>query len=174
MEWREPVRVKPAAGSALKKRLLFPRRHSDSVEQATFVLYLHSCRIGWDKITEPILVCREVDEEVGQDATETSAMLSPRNTQRVDFPKTAERSANNKRLEWKVYLASSGRSKPAGRKTEAGSGAELYTYCLRPCGFFFVGHFTVRNRSPKLFQQFWSQGPTLKPSCSTDCGREHL
>lgn len=54
------------------------------MEQATFVLYLHSCRIGWDKITEPILVCREVDEEVGQDATETSVTLTP-GTHRVDF-----------------------------------------------------------------------------------------
>lgn len=79
--------------------LLFPRRHSDSVEQATFVLYLHSCRIGWDKITEPILVCRGVDEEVGQDATETLATLNSWNTQRVDFPKTGELSANNKKLE---------------------------------------------------------------------------
>lgn len=80
MEWRERVRVKPAAGSALKT-LLFLRRYSDSVEQATFVLYLHSCRIGWDKITESVLVCRGVDEEVGQDATETSATLNPQNTQ---------------------------------------------------------------------------------------------
>lgn len=69
------------------------------MEQATFVLYLHSCRTGWDKITESILVCRGVDEEVGQDATETSATLNPQNTQRVDFPKTGKRSANNEKLE---------------------------------------------------------------------------
>lgn len=49
MEWREMVGVKPAAGSVLRK--LYSRRGPlICVEQATFVLYLHSCWIGWDEL----------------------------------------------------------------------------------------------------------------------------
>lgn len=49
MEWREMAGVRPAAGSVLRK--LYSRRGPlICVEQATFVLYLHSCGIGWNEL----------------------------------------------------------------------------------------------------------------------------
>lgn len=49
MEWREMAGVRPAAGSVLRK--LYSRGGPlICVEQATFVLYLHSCRIGWNEL----------------------------------------------------------------------------------------------------------------------------
>lgn len=49
MEWREMVGVRAAAGSVLGK-LYTQRGPLICVEQATFVLYLHSCWIGWDEL----------------------------------------------------------------------------------------------------------------------------
>lgn len=49
-EWSgEEARVRPSAGSVFKK-LHFWRGPLICVEQATFVLYLHSCWIGWDEL----------------------------------------------------------------------------------------------------------------------------
>lgn len=94
---------------------------------------------------------------------------TPRTHREWIFLKTGERSANNKKLERKVYLASSGRSKPAGRKTEAGSGAELYTYCLRPCGFFSCRTFQCVEKMAQVVSTVWvTRTQSEKPRLSED------
>lgn len=59
------------------------------------------------------MVCRGVEEEVGQDATETSAAPKPQDTQGEDFPKQATARAGVKSAP-----ASPPWSKPAGPRTE--------------------------------------------------------
>lgn len=152
---------------SIKKTLLFPRRHSDSVEQATFVLYLHSCWIGWDKITDSILVRRGVDEEVGQEATETSVAMNPpppthippEHTERGFSPKTGKCSANNKKswsenCTWPHHGDQSQLAR--GQRQEAAQG---FLHLSPPTLWPLL--FVTFRCAEKIVQLFWSQAATL-------------
>lgn len=68
------VRVKPTAGSVLRK-LNSPRGPMCGTGNFSLFTFL----LAWlGQIMESILVCKRVDEEVGQDASETTAALKSR------------------------------------------------------------------------------------------------